>query len=52
MENSVLPVMVSHGEGRAAFIDEIASSVIAKNVDPKHQTAKVIHSTQMAQKME
>ena len=40
MENSVLPVMVSHGEGRAAFIDEIASSVIAKYVDPKHQTAK------------
>ena len=40
MENSVIPVMVSHGEGRAIFQGS-AHNVVASYVDPAHQITNV-----------
>ena len=35
MNDSVIPVMVSHGEGRAAF-EDVPQNVVATYVDPSH----------------
>ena len=37
MEGSTIPVMVSHGEGRVDFKENLVSKSIAKYVDPRHK---------------
>ena len=40
MKDSVIPVMVSHGEGRAAF-EDAPQNVVASYVDPSHNTSHI-----------
>ena len=40
MKDSVIPVMVSHGEGRAKF-EDIPQNVVASYVDPSHNTSQI-----------
>ena len=39
MAGSIIPVMVSHGEGKAVFGDK-ENNVVARYVDPLHRTTK------------
>ena len=39
MAGSIIPVMVSHGEGKAVFSDK-ENNVVARYVDPLHRTTK------------
>ena len=39
MEGSTIPVMVSHGEGRAVF-DQNEKNVVARYVDPNHKSTE------------
>ena len=39
MAGSIIPVMVSHGEGKAVFTTK-ESNVVARYVDPLHRTTK------------
>ena len=40
MKDSVIPVMVSHGEGQAKF-EDVPQNVIASYVDPSHNASKI-----------
>ena len=40
MKDSVIPVMVSHGEGRAKF-EDVPQNVVASYVDPSHNTSHI-----------